>query len=143
MKTCFKCKEEKELSEFYKQKNMKDGHLNKCKECTKKDVGEHRINNIEKIREYDRNRGRLPHRRELSTKTTRRIREQFPLKYKAQTAVNNAIRDGRLTKPEICETCNKPGRQIEGHHDDYSKPLEVTWLCSACHKQLHRDLANP
>lgn len=140
MKTCFKCNEEKKLSEFYRHKRMKDGHLSKCIDCTKKDVSEHRGLNIEKIREYDRQRGKLPHRKKLTTETTKRLREQFPLKYKAQTAVNNAVRDGRLTKPEICSACNKSGRQIEGHHDDYNKPLEVTWLCSPCHKQLHRDL---
>ena len=36
-KICFKCGVEKELTEFYAHKEMADRHLNKCKDCTKKD----------------------------------------------------------------------------------------------------------
>ena len=139
MKKCFKCEKEKPYSEFYKHKKMKDGYLGKCKECTKKDAVEHREANIDEIREYDRERSKLPHRVKRNVENTKKFREQFPHKYKAHSLVGNAVRDGRLVKPDKCPVCNET-RQIEGHHDDYSKPLNVKWLCAKCHRQLHRDL---
>lgn len=48
MKKCFKCGEIKELNKFYKHKQMTDGHLNKCMECTKKDVKGSNYDNTEK-----------------------------------------------------------------------------------------------
>ena len=133
MKECFKCGEEQPLSEFYKHKQMGDGHLNKCKECTKKDVTEHRWKNIERIRAYDRDRGS---RQDASYGPE--YRKRYPNKYKAKTMVSNAIRDKKLFRESNCSICNSESN-IEGHHDDYLKPLNVRWLCSCCHKQWHRD----
>ena len=46
-----------------------------------------------------------------------------------------AVRTGRLKKPDRCERCGekvaKP--KLQGHHDDYSKRLDVRWLCTKCH----------
>ena len=58
-----------------------------------------------------------------------------PEKYHAHNALNNAIKSGRVLRPDTCP-CGNPNPQ--GHHEDYSKPLMVMWLCLDCHKKLHR-----
>ena len=132
MKKCFKCGVEKDLGEFYKHKQMSDGHLNKCKGCAKNDSTKHRNDNIEKIREYDRGRGNRQ-----SIEYLHEYRNKFPLKYKAHSMVNSAIKSMKLFK-EACGECGSD-KNTHAHHDDYSKPLNVRWLCAACHSQWHRD----
>jgi hypothetical protein len=136
-KECFKCKTIKPLIEFYKHSMMADGHLNKCKICAKKDVLEHRKQNLERIREYDRARGKLPHRIQLAAEVTKAWRAEDTRRLKAHSAVANAIRSGALTR-EPCIRCG--ATKSEGHHEDYDKPLDVMWLCTPCHKQRHKEL---
>lgn len=130
MKKCFKCGENKPLTEYYKHAQMLDGHLNKCKECTKKDARENRESRIDYYRAYDRDRG---NRQDYQYNAE--YRKNNRLKYKAHGTVNNAVRDGRLEK-QPCEICGATER-LHGHHDDYAKPMEVRWLCAAHHRQWH------
>lgn len=55
---------------------------------------------------------------------------------KAGKKLNYGIRTGIIVKPNRCTVC-KEKRRLSGHHADYNKPLEVTWLCSSCHKIEH------
>lgn len=127
MKTCFKCCLEKPFDDFYAHPQMADGHLGKCKACTKLDM---RIDRATKprVREYDRERARQPHRKELSARVTREWRRLHRDRLKA----HNAAARARISAPVLCEGCGLPKR-LEKHHPDYSKPLLVLWLCKPCH----------
>jgi len=150
-KICFKCQKEKELSEFYKHKRMFDGHLNKCKDCTKIDAHKHRELNIDYILEYDKQRSNLPKRveaRDIYSKTEQGIKssreakkkwlENNKVKRAAQIIYRNRIRYKPELKKTECEACKVSGIRLEAHHDDYSKPMEVRYLCSKCHRQWHK-----
>jgi len=133
-KKCFKCCLTKPISEFYRHPEMSDGYLNKCKECTKTDAIRTRNNNLEYYRKYDRERYKKNgvRKRSVSYKLLN------PEKIKARDIINNAIRDGKLARPKVCSICGALGVSIYAHHSDYSKPLEVVWVCKSCHWKIHR-----
>jgi ribosomal protein S27AE len=64
-----------------------------------------------------------------------RYRRKYPERYAANTAVTNALADGRLQR-QPCEGCG--AKRAQAHHDDYAKPLVVRWLCARCHVRHHR-----
>jgi len=151
-KVCFKCNFIKPLSEFYKHKQMGDGHLNKCKACSKIDARKNYIENKEHYKEYDRNRANLPHRvqaradyaetlrgKEAGAKASAKWDRDNPIKKGATTIVRNAVRDGKITKPSACSSCDNSDGMLHGHHDDYAFPLVVRWLCPQCHSDWHKE----
>lgn len=112
---------------------MADGHLNKCKTCTKKDVKENRVANSDYYDAYERERRDLPHRVALRERVVREWQMKHPDRKYAHGVVARALRSGKLQKLP-CWVC---GAEAEAHHPDYSSPLDVVWLCDRHHKQAH------
>jgi hypothetical protein len=56
----------------------------------------------------------------------------------ANSAVSNAKVSGKL-KVQPCEACGSTYK-VEAHHTDYSKPLDVRWLCRKHHLAEHKRL---
>ena len=159
MKECFKCKISKPLSDFYRHSQMADGHLGKCKDCTRNDVYENREDNKDYYMEYDRNRPnregrvkqtceRIKNLRKIDPKFCEKLnasnaawRSNNPHKRKAQNAANNAVRDGKLLKKTSCEHCGSEGK-LQKHHWSYEEEhwLDVVWLCTKCHGKEHARL---
>lgn len=151
-KVCFKCNVRKPLTEFYKHSGMADGHLNKCKECNKKDTQDNIKKNHDYYLEYDRERANLPHRvearklyiqteqgKEALRRAKTKWREDNVIKRSASLIIGNAVRDGKILKPLNCEVCNSKPKRLHGHHDDYNYPMAVRWLCSKCHTAWHKE----
>jgi hypothetical protein len=73
------------------------------------------------------------HGREARRESVRRWRNKKPSARRAHTAVERAVKSGRLV-PWPCEVC---GSKAHAHHPDYSMPLVVVWLCPSHHKEAH------
>ena len=58
------------------------------------------------------------------------------LRRRVRAITMKAVYNGRLPRPAVCSQCGGPRPQA--HHADYSKPLDVLWLCLKCHRRTHR-----
>lgn len=136
-------------AEFYR------GVTSRCKPCHRDAVRANRAAKVDYYRAYDAQRFqedpkvRARHKRYQATEAGKEAVQRAHAKYKANNpektaaryTLNNAVRDGKIMKPDACSSCNATGVRIEGHHHDYSKPLDVEWLCNACHRAQHKDAA--
>ena len=128
----------------------------KCRECSSE---YHRIwwkNNPDKIAKYRiKQRKRIeedrPKERERNKRDYQKHKQKRLKKCKEYRNLNKQIKQahgmikyqikiGKIKRPEKCSICNK-SENIHAHHADYSKPLEIIWLCASCHNFLHRRIA--
>lgn len=125
-KICIRCKISKPISEFYKSALNKDGYVNSCKPCH---LNNNKKYKKKKLLQYEE----VPQSKKFWL-------EENKLKNKAHRAVYYAIKKGTLIR-QPCERCGTT-IDVVGHHEDYSKPLEVMWLCPQHHRERHFELDN-
>lgn len=91
--------------------------------------------NTERYRNYRQ----TPSGKKATLEASKRAYIKHKHKWIARAKVQYAVKKGFLIKPKWCEVCNlvKP---LQGHHEDYSKPLEVIWLCTGCHADADKIL---
>ena len=141
-KICFKCGEDKPLSAYYKHKQMGDGHLNKCKDCTKKDVRERE----DKLKSEDLD-GYLESEKERSREKYYRL--NYRIKNRNKPSSRGAAKSKSMKKyedkyPEKAEARRKSShitiKGKEKHHWSYNEnhAEDVIPLTTKQHKFLHR-----
>lgn len=127
-KKCYKCKQEKDLDNFVKNKSKRLGYDNLCLNCQS-------VVNTEKynlLREDDEKR-KIRFRKDYETIKKNPYRY---MKAQARVKVRNAIRYGKLEVEKVCVHCRST-ELIQYHHHDYNKPLEIVAVCKYCHESFH------
>lgn len=134
MKQCPTCEQMLAHSSFYADKRRPDGLKAQCKGC----------HNESSVRTRDPKKKRIANRlsaRRLRSRDPQRFRARerasvraVDEKVHARRKLNSAVRRGKLPRPSNCSRCGEAGK-VTGHHHDYSKPLDVTWLCYVCHAE--------
>lgn len=148
LKRCRKCLKLKGLDEFYKTYKggrSKDGYRGACKKCMNDYQIEYRRKNPNYEIEYRRKNPRTRQysrkvyllNREREIQRTQEYHKKHPERNRAHCIVRDALKKGIIVRPKKCSECPRENLRIQAHHEDYSKPLDIEWLCAQCHKKRY------
>lgn len=124
------------LESFAKKASNKDGRQERCRECfsayNKRRYEEKKESIKKRIYAYREENPRSVFESRLKTCL------KNPSRTRANKVIEAALAAGIITNPGICFGCgcDDAEHRIEAHHHDYSKPLDVVWLCTPCHRQM-------
>jgi len=123
----------------FNEKEYKRNYYQKNKEKISEKAKIYRSKNKDKIsiQKSKWEEKNIEHVREHKRKYIKKYRQLPDVKFKdtARLLLKTEIRAGRMNR-QPCEVCGI-NNGVQGHHEDYSKPLEVIWLCRKHHRQLH------
>jgi len=134
-KRYLKCQSENALDQFYAHKRTLDGYSNNGKECTKKIGWERSSVSLKPKTAMKAQEEKAASPKKRPPGDQRRYRARHPERCRAHSIVARAIAKGTLVKSR-CAVCGMKD-DIEAHHTDYSRPLDVRWLCWYHHKREH------
>lgn len=143
-KRCKKCGGDKSIDSFAVEKKTKDGRRAECKVCRSATWRKWADKNPDKVRECQRRtvmkaKKRGDHWTQRNKKKVAIYQKRWEQRNKEKLSAYNvmrlAIKKGEIKK-DCCIVCG--AKEVHGHHDDYSKPLDVVWVCRKHHGELHR-----
>ena len=171
-KYCKECKQVKSLGDFYRHKSCKDGRNTYCKPCDNlRSRVRYKANKVLECEKYKKRykddiefsdkkravskmrRGKYPEKvkkehdnwvklnKDKISITAKRWRDKNKHKIVTHLAIFKATRSDLVIKPKNCSVC-KDATNLHGHHKDYSKPLDVVWVCCKCHANIHKEAIN-
>ena len=134
---CKKCKSvyDKQHSAIPEIRSAKYNATKKYRASKKGVVTRQRYYQKHKKEITERNKAYHEAHPEIGKKASRTYAKNNPEKKKAHQLLNDAVRAGKIIKPEHCSECKKK-RKVEAHHEDYDKPYDVDWLCRECHNLI-------
>ncbi len=129
-----KKKRERKPKEYYQEYRKKWHEENR--DHVRKVVHEHYLKNRESVIERTK-KWRQSHKDEFK-RMHGLSKEKYRDRWRARKNLNYHLQVGNIIKAKYCDICGKE-KKLQAHHDDYSKPLAVKWICSSCHGYIHRE----